>query len=66
MLNGPVGLQPDDKVLVLYAESLEGLEPKPGDVVTDAAGVAWGMVSVSCAQYGGLPVSYRAIMRKRL
>lgn len=66
MLGGPVGLSPTDRVFVLYANTCEGLLPMPGDVITDAAGVKWSVVTVSEHLYGGLPVTYRMIARRQI
>ena len=51
MMNGPAGLEPDDMVWNLQANTT-AIVPVPGDTITDGDSVVWTILSVMKATLG--------------
>lgn len=47
-----LALEPEDTVFHLPAAQVGGVTPKNGDVITDAGGTAWTVLSVRCVSGG--------------
>ena len=61
---GGAGYDATDVAWRLYADTI-AFVPKPGDVVREATGETWTIVSMTAGRVGNVIISYRCVCKQR-